>query len=342
MTRIPPPVTRVYALLLRLYPRAFRDEFGDEMQTVFADAVQEAMRTGPLALARLCWREWRELLVNSALEHWARFQKGRLAMNPSAPAAERPLSWRETLMGLFPFFLFGPLHIWLTYPYPYPAESVSGWFEAVQIQLFVLCLLFGLVAGAATGWRRWSFPYVGMGLWMVGAWILSQCNRWLYAAVPRRELGLHEQLLFMAGGFALILGVFALALLVGFLLTRVVGALQMLYARIRQDWTQLSFGLYIAAAFILGGGIEHEEDPTLTILVILPGVTVLLSALAYLRSTTRSRRLGSLVLGLALGLALSIARHGFYIVFGVILVPIIFFPALFELWPRQNRPIPTE
>lgn len=263
MTRTIPLVTRVYALLLRLYPREFRDEFGDEMQTVFADAVQEAVRTGTFALARLCWREWRELPVNSALEHWARFQKGRFKMNAPATLDDRPLSWPETLIGLFPFVVFGPVAIWLAYPYPYPAESVSGWFVAVQIPLYVLCLLFGLVAGWITNWRRWSFPYLGMGVLLLGSWIVSESNEWMYAMGLREGLGLLELVLPRVGGFALILGAFALVLMVGFLLTRVVGALQMLYSRIRQDWTQLSFGLHLAQpssslSYPLHGDVSHS------------------------------------------------------------------------------------
>ena len=48
---------RVYAALLHLYPRRFRIEFGDEMQRVFADAVNDAARHGPVALLMVCARE---------------------------------------------------------------------------------------------------------------------------------------------------------------------------------------------------------------------------------------------------------------------------------------------
>ena len=46
-------VTRLYAFLLRLYPRSFRDEFAEEMRTVFADYIAEATRRGNIALIRL-------------------------------------------------------------------------------------------------------------------------------------------------------------------------------------------------------------------------------------------------------------------------------------------------
>ena len=34
-------ILRLYAILLKLYPRQFRADFGDEMQTVFAEALIE-------------------------------------------------------------------------------------------------------------------------------------------------------------------------------------------------------------------------------------------------------------------------------------------------------------
>jgi hypothetical protein len=48
---------KVYARMLRLYPRDWRREFGVEMALVFADALHAARRRGALAVARLWWRE---------------------------------------------------------------------------------------------------------------------------------------------------------------------------------------------------------------------------------------------------------------------------------------------
>ena len=38
---------RLYALLLRLYPPEFQLRFGDEMQSVFAESLADARRSGP-------------------------------------------------------------------------------------------------------------------------------------------------------------------------------------------------------------------------------------------------------------------------------------------------------
>jgi hypothetical protein len=50
-------VLRLYAILLRLYPRGFCEEFGDEMYAVFSDALAEAAKRGGTALIVVCWRE---------------------------------------------------------------------------------------------------------------------------------------------------------------------------------------------------------------------------------------------------------------------------------------------
>lgn len=48
---------KLYARILRLYPAAWRDEFGAEMTTVFADALHAAQRRGAISVVRLWWRE---------------------------------------------------------------------------------------------------------------------------------------------------------------------------------------------------------------------------------------------------------------------------------------------
>jgi hypothetical protein len=47
-------ILRLYAFLLRLYPRRFRAEFEAEMQRVFTEAAAEAAVQKPWA-RRTCW-----------------------------------------------------------------------------------------------------------------------------------------------------------------------------------------------------------------------------------------------------------------------------------------------
>ncbi len=68
----------LYARLLRLYPRRFREQFAGEMAAVFALAVADAAQDGPASLLRLCLRELRDWPGRAIQEHW-RERTGRKA-----------------------------------------------------------------------------------------------------------------------------------------------------------------------------------------------------------------------------------------------------------------------
>jgi hypothetical protein len=61
-------LTTLYRLLLRLYPRPFRQEFAAEMQQVFAALVAETAQQRGQPFLRLCLREFGALLVSMAYE----------------------------------------------------------------------------------------------------------------------------------------------------------------------------------------------------------------------------------------------------------------------------------
>lgn len=50
-------IVRVYSKLLHLYPRSYRNEFAEEMQAVFTDALRETAQLGKVAVLSLCIRE---------------------------------------------------------------------------------------------------------------------------------------------------------------------------------------------------------------------------------------------------------------------------------------------
>ena len=54
-------LVRFYRILLRLYPAGFQDEFGAEMEEVFATAVSDAGQAGPLKAALFCLKELSDL-----------------------------------------------------------------------------------------------------------------------------------------------------------------------------------------------------------------------------------------------------------------------------------------
>ncbi len=91
-------VIRLYAILLRLYPCAFRDEFADEMYNVFANAVSEANARDLNSLATLCLRELRDLPLSILREHWRERRK----------MESESTSLRAVLASIVPFLVFLP------------------------------------------------------------------------------------------------------------------------------------------------------------------------------------------------------------------------------------------
>lgn len=67
-------VCHSYGWLLRLYPSSHRHHFGDEMQTVFAQALDDAAAHGWPAVFTLCSRELRDLPPALLTEYWRLFQ----------------------------------------------------------------------------------------------------------------------------------------------------------------------------------------------------------------------------------------------------------------------------
>jgi hypothetical protein len=317
-----------YSLLLRLYPHHFRAEFGDEMQSVFADAVNDATRRGLAAVLRVCAREMWELPRNVVCEHWGSLRKGSMRMNDTTAIDDHPSSWLGTLIGALPFLLFGPITVLLAYPYSYPRSVVP-----VNI-IYPLVMLIGLAAGWRARWPRWSFPYLTACALLLD-YQINELRNWITLAVPR-AFGLQPAWLLGGLAYSLSLALFVLVPALALVLICTVRWLRPLYLSIRRDWTQLSFGLSVASAFMLSGA-DYDEDPRLTLAVILPGVIVLLSAVAYLRSTNKIQRVLSLLLGLLVAVAVSTLRHWYYPIYGAFLAAIIFLPALLELLRPQDQ-----
>lgn len=321
----------IYAALLHLYPREFRDEFGDEMLTVFAKAVQDAAQASLIAATWFCLRELRELPINLVGEHWTRFLKGGVTMTTISEFDDRPLSWRETLIGLLPFLILGPVTVLLAYPYPPPSWRTE-WFTSIQIIVYLSIMLLGLLAGLIKGWQRWAFSYLGPWIVIAGAVLAGGVNLLVF---PRgAEWPIVEQILILIASFTFVTAIVLL-------FARWVPLARLLYRRVRSDWTQLSLALYFFDALIFSV-IDHEEDPNLTVLVILPSVIVLLGALAYLRSRSKRQRLVSLLLGVVIASIASAARNGYYLSFGPALLTIPFLPALLEFLPLQGKTMLTE
>lgn len=268
--------TRVYTLLLRLYPPDFHDEYGEEMTAVFAQALSDAQQQGRLALLIWYGRELTSLFVALAREQWRKFRREGAVMNPTNHVShtlstdhskrEAPLS---ILAGIFPFILFGLMftlegidyhnHNNFTFTLQGDPTNLSfkgmgtgtaiytplAWMgHGIYGYLIVLVIaLIGLGIGWARHFPRWSYAYLGVtvmsSFWLAG--VSTKGLRLFGYTFGREHWGWW--------GWLPLLALTAVMLL----LTRSIRPLVQLIRGIRRDWTLLSFALYAALSWLFLG-----------------------------------------------------------------------------------------
>jgi hypothetical protein len=74
-------ILRLHWALLRLYPHPYQDEFGEDLQALFAAMLQEAAHTNAWAAASVVGRELFELPINVVDEHLGRLRRSGYLMN---------------------------------------------------------------------------------------------------------------------------------------------------------------------------------------------------------------------------------------------------------------------
>jgi hypothetical protein len=162
-------VKRLYALLLHLFPRAYREEYGDELQAVFNLSLEDAMKIGGMEVAGVVLRELIGLPTAILYEHLRKprhgfvaqasfFAKGVYVETIRKIEWEDLGSWTATVASLLPlwslsFAFAGPVSddwAYLVYVAFYLAIPVSiillrkGWltFDLILYSLFPFPFIF--------------------------------------------------------------------------------------------------------------------------------------------------------------------------------------------------------
>lgn len=204
-----------------------------------------------------------------------------------------PSSWGEALAGMLPFLAFGlGMVIYEILPRDLVAGPIGFWCYLV---LYIIGVI-GLGIGWVKGFPRWSYPYVGLVLFIKGWWgDRDNLSGWL-------SIGLASTILFWA--------MVGIVLLV----TRSLRPLGQFFKRIWHDWTLLSFGLYslmplvlLNVAFDFVTGNYPLPYPVVSSLV-LAGV-----ALVYLRSSSMLQRASALLAGMTLCWAVATVEVAIYL-----------------------------
>ena len=168
---------RIYAVFLRLYPGGFREEFADEMRTVFAETAAEAQQRGFWKLVEMAGRELMDLPAGVLREYWQALSHKEVAMsetleiNGGAGTAQvdlrggyDPGSWKGALLAGLPHLLMGCFFVILTMMGPNALlPSGQNLTDIVGITLVVIfMILLGVVLFFARrmGWPPWAASWI--------------------------------------------------------------------------------------------------------------------------------------------------------------------------------------
>ena len=282
----------LYRSLLSLYPRNFKAEFGDEMEEVFTDLLNETINLPRRALLSMLWTELAHIPGEALRQHVIRRAKQSVKSEVSPDGWEGPATPAEMLVALTVFVL-PVIAIWLKSG----QNLTTGWLAGILTILFFL--------GVQRGFPRWSLPYFGLALSACSFLFIFQWAADLVAptfisrmvAAPHNESTHLLLQVFWAGLMWISLFVLVFVVLGVLALFR---RFRTFLWRIRQDWTLVSYILYAGAMFMLALAFNQYryESPY----AMASTFCLITGAWLYLRSSQRWKRTLSLLVGLTLAM----------------------------------------
>lgn len=248
---------RLHGFLLNLYPKAYRAEYGEELQAVFTLSLEDASEQGWWSVAAFMIRELTAFPQAVILAHLRERRRVSMLKRFNSFFDFAHGSPVEFLAALFPFFLLGgvlPLINLLgaSEIIPVPSPLLDG-LGIILIGLFLLIFAAGSIAGLP----RWVLPYLGTLLALFSVYVFSGwLEDWFYIPYTR----LYNTAWFF--GQAAYAGSLWVGLsVVAFLLAAMIRFIPALH-KFQHDWTLPGFILYGAAPFALLFTFDdyvHEE-----------------------------------------------------------------------------------
>jgi hypothetical protein len=280
-------LVRLYAKLLHLYPARFRNEFAEEMQSVFRDSVNDEIKNGFFSFIVLVLRDVGGLPFNVLREFWHEFQGKELVMLRENTSGSS-VTIGQVIMGILPFLLFSLVTIILELP---PSLYEQDWFNSLGSYLFFIFLILPAI-GFCIGWvrsfPRWSYPYFGMALIMAFYIRNGSTPGIILFGIPifGRELWGWRAWIPLAAAF-----------LIALIVSRSLKPLLRFFINLWNDWTIPSY-LMVGVLPLLVWVIFDEMDRLYTLYfmvtfaLLFAGMVIL-----YLRSQTTGQRVVVLTVG---------------------------------------------
>jgi len=289
---------RFHRSLLNLHPKKYRDEYGEELHTVFNLSMDDA--TGRVEEIKIFLRELMGLPRAIIHEHLRERRKGKMTGKPASRFDFEPGSRNEILAALAPFLLFGALPTLVGYIGR--AMEIPLWIQIIFTLFMWVSVGSLLVIGFRKGVQRWFMPYLGLPLPILCLLVFNTLVNPEWHGFPF----LYNSSWFVKQIFnqgTLWIWLFISIMLI-FLLTRWIPRLRLFHQRLQTDWTLLPFILYGAMPLVVVFSFEEFKNEELYLL--LSFLALASGAWFYLRSVTPWKKFWSLIGGLTLAMAFAV------------------------------------
>jgi hypothetical protein len=234
---------RFYRVLLHLYPVAYRNEYGEELRTVFYLSIDEARKVGKFEIMRVVLRELVSLPQAILYEHVGERRKTKMTREYTSRFDFAPGSRKEILAAVAPFLLCGivPILAGLLITGPDILEQVLGICRLVSMISILLVVFFKQVP-------RWFMPYLGLPLSILSILIsIVWLDSWNNSSLLSFEM---PMFLWTFLSYGYVWGMFVPTLVLLVLFSAAIPRYRLFYQRLRNDWTLLCFLLYGATPFM--------------------------------------------------------------------------------------------
>jgi hypothetical protein len=305
------------AFSFRLFPRGYREEFGEEMCSVYFLAAEEAGRKGVRNLLLFLARELWGILKEASHDYWQlALERGGRQMDALAEGEEmardgwsslpgETRSWRTLLAGSLLFLVWGLEAIFSEAAFSDFGSGSAVLLAASQVCSWLVFLLPAVVAGYAWthNFPRWTYAYIG------SAFLYTYFMAANFIVTPQTSLLGNSPDAYTTWGWRAWIPL-VLALGIGLSITRSLHPLVRFFTNAWLDWTLLSYALFgWIPLLLLASFDEMPSSLTLTFLPITTGILTI-AAVLYLASWRISQRAVSLFAGvyLSLGLTLVVAE----------------------------------
>ena len=286
-------IRKFHRLLLNLYPKWYREEYGDELQTVFNLSLGDALGRGEMKLVEAVLNELISLPRAIIHEHLREMRKKKMTGKFASRFDFAPGSRTESFAALAPF-LFGMVMVFISYLGRY--WTAPMWAQIAFVIAFWSSVLGLFLLGSVKGVPRWFLPYLGLPLPIISLFLFNSLMEKLQGVWWYR-LPWFLSAFLQTGLFWLGLLILVTLLLVS---TRFIPRSQSFYKRLKQDWTLLAFIIYgtmpLIIVFTFSEYKNEEPYMFLALLILAAGGWL------YLRSYEALKRFLYLYGGVALSM----------------------------------------